>query len=343
MKMEERREYIDELILSYLADGLSEDGLQELKRWMAASAENEKYFFRLKEIWSLAVENGQESFQYDKEKAFQAFKKRVSEVQRRSVGKRKEEKQHALWAWGRYAAVVAVLCVVSYLAYWYGSAKVKADFAEIVVEAPLGSRTKLFLPDGTLVWLNSGSRMTYSQGFGVEDRLVNMMGEGYFEVKPNKELPFEVKTQALRVRVLGTKFNFRDYSEDDEAIVSLLEGKVALDNLIQHDDALSLMPNERVVLDKKSGKMQLGKTVAANSVEWTKGYLFFDEELLSDIVKELERSYNVKIDISNEVLNDYRFYGNFVRRRQSIQEVLEALSATGKIHYKMDKDNIILY
>ena len=79
----------------------------------------------------------------------------------------------------------------------------KDTFADISVEAPLGSKTKLYLPDGTLVWLNAGSRMTYSQGFGVDNRKVELEGEGYFEVKRNEKVPFFVKTKDLQLQVLG--------------------------------------------------------------------------------------------------------------------------------------------
>lgn len=89
--------------------------------------------------------------------------------------------------------------------------------------------------------------------------------------------------------------------------------------------------------------MQLEKALATNASQWKNGYLFFDEELLPDIVKELERSYGVKIQIANDTLKDFRFYGNFVRREQSITEVMEALTATGKMHYKIEDNCITLY
>lgn len=316
--------------------------MKELKQWIAASPENESHFLRQQEIWFSAV-SGKEASIYNKDKAFELFKNRVAEARKTGNEVRKAKRNFRLSAFWQYAAVVAALCLISYFSYWRGGEKVKATFAEIVVEAPLGSRTKLYLPDGTLVWLNAGSRMTYSQGFGVEERKVNLMGEGYFEVERNEELPFQVQTKALRVNVLGTKFNFRDYADDEEAIVSLLEGKVVLNNLMRKEKDLYLDPNDRVVLDKKSGKMQLEKSTPTNATEWTKGYLFFDEELLPDIIKELERSYSVKIDIARDTLREYRFYGNFVRREQSIKEVLDALAATGKMEYKMEGNHITLY
>ena len=152
---------------------------------------------------------------------------------------RQEFRLSALW---RYAAIIAVILAVGCFSYWQGGVNVKDTFADISVEAPLGSRTKLYLPDGTLVWLNAGSRMTYSQGFGVDNRKVELEGEGYFEVQRNEKLPFFVKTKDLQLQVLGTKFNFRDYPEDHEVVVSLLEGKVELNNLLKKRKKLSLHP-----------------------------------------------------------------------------------------------------
>ena len=246
----------------------------------------------------------------------------------------------AMW---RYAAVVAVIIAVGYLSYWRGEVNVKDTFADISVEAPLGSKTKLYLPDGTLVWLNAGSRMTYSQGFGVDNRKVELEGEGYFEVTRNEKIPFYVKTKDLQLRVLGTKFNFRDYPEDHEVVVSLLEGKVELNNMLKSGKEALLAPDERAILNKSNGLMTVESVAASNASQWTDGYLFFDEELLPDIAKELERSYNVKIHIANDSLNNFRFYGNFVRREQNIQEVLDALASTEKIQYKIEERNITIY
>ena len=154
------------------------------------------------------------------------------------------------------------------------------------MEAPLGSRTKLTLPDGTLVWLNAGSRITYSQGFGVGNRKIELIGEGYFEVKRNEEVPFLVKTNSLLVKVLGTKFNFRNYPEDEEVVVNLLEGSVALHNGIKTMQDIYLNPEEKVILNKATGEMIKHRAAVRNSMVWTKDELFFDEELLKDIAKD---------------------------------------------------------
>lgn len=337
--MEEEKIYIDELIADYLTGSLDEKGLAELKAWIAASAENEAYFIRQGEVWFSSVSREAVSI-YDKDKAFETFRERIHSGKKEQKSFRQGFKLSALW---RYAAVVAVIIAVGFLSYWRGEVNVKETFADISVEAPLGSKTKLYLPDGTLVWLNAGSRMTYSQGFGFDNRTVALEGEGYFEVERNEKIPFYVKTKDLQLRVLGTKFNFRDYPEDREVVVSLLEGKVELNNNLKNEKAAFLAPDERAVLNKSNGLLTVESVTASNASQWTDGYLFFDEELLPDIAKELERSYNVKIHIANDSLNSFRFYGNFVRREQNIQEVLDALASTEKMQYKIEERTITIY
>ena len=337
--MEEENKYIDELIANYLTEGLDKNALDELKTWIAASAENQQYFIRQREIWFSAVSREAASV-YDKDKAFENFRNRVESQKEIQSTSRRGFSLSALW---RYAAVVAIIIAVGCISYWQGEVNVKDTFADISVEAPLGSKTKLYLPDGTLVWLNAGSRMTYSQGFGVDNRKVELEGEGYFEVKRNEKIPFFVKTKDLQLQVLGTKFNFRDYPEDHEVVVSLLEGKVGLNNLLREEKEAVLSPDERAVLNKANGLLTVESVTASNASQWTDGYLFFDEELLPDIAKELERSYNVKIHIANDSLKTFRFYGNFVRREQNIQEVLEALASTEKMQYKIEERNITIY
>lgn len=337
--MEEENKHIDELIANYLTESLDKNALDELKTWIAASAENQQYFIRQREIWFSAVSREAASV-YDKDKAFENFRNRVESQKEIQSTSRRGFSLSALW---RYAAVVAIIIAVGCISYWQGEVNVKDTFADISVEAPLGSKTKLYLPDGTLVWLNAGSRMTYSQGFGVDNRKVELEGEGYFEVKRNEKIPFFVKTKDLQLQVLGTKFNFRDYPEDHEVVVSLLEGKVGLNNLLREEKEAVLSPDERAVLNKANGLLTVESVTASNASQWTDGYLFFDEELLPDIAKELERSYNVKIHIANDSLKTFRFYGNFVRREQNIQEVLEVLASTEKMQYKIEERNITIY
>lgn len=287
------------------------------------------------EIWFSAVDEQQLS-RFDKDAAFARFQKRVS------VAQNFQPKRHLRWL--SYAAAVALMVAVSYFSFKGGQSNVESSFGEIVVEAPQGSRTQMTLPDGTKVWLNAGSKISYTQGYSLVNRLVTLVGEGYFEVAHNEQLPFRVSSKDLQVSVLGTKFNFRDYPTDAEAIVSLAEGKVALDDLSHSGkETVYLTPNQRAVMNKQTGKISVEDYTVSNSIQWTNGNLIFDGEPLKDIIKDLERSYNVKITIADKSLLTLRFYGDFIRQEQSLNEVLDALSATGKINYKAEGRNITLY
>jgi ferric-dicitrate binding protein FerR (iron transport regulator) len=129
----------------------------------------------------------------------------------------------------------------------------------------------------------------------------------------------------------------------DETVESIStpvhEGKVALST--QQKETI-LHPDQQALLDKKTGKLLISNTKAAYSAEWTNDRLYFDEALLPDIVKELERSYNIKITIADAALNSVRFYGNFRRREQSIREIMDVLSSTDKMTYIIEGKNIVI-
>lgn len=329
---------IDELIATYLSQGLGSEELAELESWLKASPENQKHFQQMREIWFSTISATEEQ-RYNKEEAYRRFLTRTQQIPLMKNG----TKKHSLHKYMYGAAAVALLCIISFASYWSGSEQVKKQFAEMVVEAPLGSKTKLYLPDGTLVWLNAGSKIIYSQGFGVEERKLKLSGEGYFEVSKNEQLPFEITTKELQLKVLGTKFNFRNYLEDEEISVDLLEGKVCLRNNLKNDAFCYLEPDQKAILNKKNGELHISAVKTQYAAEWTNGFLFFDEDLLPDIAKELERSYNVKIFLENKSLETFRFYGNFVRKEQSIQDILDMLASTGKLQYHINGRNIHLY
>ncbi|MBP3757761.1 MAG: DUF4974 domain-containing protein [Prevotella sp.] len=288
------------------------------------------------EIWFSTVSED-ELAKYDKDAAFATFQQRVRDSQKQP--KAIVSRIH----WLRYAAVVVALAAVGYFSFKGGQSNMESAMGDIVLEAPQGSRSQMTLPDGTKVWLNAGSRISYSQGYSLVNRLVELVGEGYFEVAHNERLPFSVVSDNVQVKVLGTKFNFRDYPTDAEATVSLAEGSVAMNSKKDAGQERLLKPGQRATVDKRTGQINVEEYEVANSSQWTSGKLIFDGEPLQEIVKTLERSYNVKITIADSELLKLHFYGDFLRQEQTLSEVLDALTATGKIRYKRNNQNITLY
>ena len=290
------------------------ESLSDEELWFSASAANDLHT-------------------YDAYAAYRRFKRHTA-APRVSLNRR--------WRWLYGAAAVILLLVVGGVAYYQGGQGVKSGFADIVVEAPPGSSTKLTLPDGSQVWLNAGSRIAYSQGFGLTGRELRFEGEGYFEVRKNDDLPFAVRTADVDVTVVGTRFDFRNYPADEEVIVSLLDGKVAVDNRIRDMETRYLKPSDRMVLNKRTGEMTITTTEVQTAVEWTRGVLYFDEILLPDIVRELKRTYDVEIEIRNGTLETERFYGVFDKRKQDIREILDSFRRTGRLDYVEEKDGTFI-
>lgn len=336
MRTEEKRNEIDKFIASYLSGELDKESFARLKEWSMASETNRRYVRDQLEVWfSAGGTGGVPSF--DQEKAYDLFRQRVSEgVKKRNIHR------HFSWKPFYRVAAVVLLLLLPAAGFWIGKKTVEQGFADMVVEAPLGARTRVYLPDGTLVWLNAGSRIVYSQGFGVDNRRLALEGEGYFEVTRNENSPFIVETKELDLKVLGTKFDFKNYPEDEEVTVNLMEGKVVLENGLKSMPALYLEPDEKLVLNKQTGHIKKWKTKVEYANAWSRNELFFDEELLEDIAKKLMRTYDVEIEVADS-LQGKRFYGCFTITGNTIEKVLQTMASTNRMRYRYEDKKYILY
>lgn len=282
-----------------------------------------------------------ESDKFDIERAYKLFRYRTHLSESYYTSKPRTVRHH------RYSVIAAAalaFIIIVLAAYNQGRETLLKQFGDVVVEAPFGAKTELWLPDSTHIWLNAGSRLAYSQNFGLKERKLQLSGEAFFVVNKRYHQPFDVQTKELSVRVLGTKFNFRNYEDDASASVNLLEGSVALTNKMnEQNDIITLRPKQKAVLDKRRGVIAVSAAKVHSVSEWTEGSIFFDEIPMEDIVRELNRSYNVKIRIMDEELSHTCFYASFNQREQSIDKVLEIFKATHQISYRMQGDEILLY
>lgn len=239
----------------------------------------------------------------------------------------------------RVAAVLLIPLLVSLFLFLRHDKPDQTLFADNVVKVSRGVVSYLHLPDGTQVWLNSGSRLTYSNAFNKEDRNVTLEGEAYFEVTKNPKKPFVVHGKEVAVKVLGTKFDVKSYNEDASVVVTLLEGSVHLSDVTDQSSSLLLKPNERATFIKENSKLTINKVNAKNACGWIHGNLIFDDEEFGQILKCLEREYNITIDVRDREIEQLHFYGKF-RNTQPIEEILNIMTANQKFHYDK-KENVI--
>lgn len=250
----------------------------------------------------------------------------------------KSFKQHILSNTGilRIAAVFLLL-IVSGLSILYINIP-PTPVSDMTVSVEKGQKANVTLPDGSLVWINSDSHLTYGNRFNGKERVIQLKGEGYFEVVPDKQRPFIVETAGLSIQALGTSFDIKAYSDDDYISAVLMTGKVSIKSA--HETQL-LLPNERLVFNKQTGTMQKGEVEDASSYSgWKNNTLSFKSETFENIVKTLERNYNTKIIFESESLKKYRFTGS--PNNTSLESTLQILSLTSPLIYKIQQNLIIL-
>lgn len=203
---------------------------------------------------------------------------------------------------------------------------------------PLGSQTKVVLPDGSTVVLNSGSVLKYPLSYGKKERNVYLVGEGYFEVAKNVEKVFQVYAGGMQVKVTGTIFNVRSYPEDPATEISLINGGV---DVFANNKQVRLKPDEKAIYDRNTGDLYRETTDSYKSSLWTTGKLSFVNASFLDILKDIERKYNIKIHIeSNKVANEY-FTGS-INLTMSLQEVFNFIDVDKKYRFEQSGSVIML-
>jgi len=241
-------------------------------------------------------------------------------------------KNHYIRYYLRIAAIIFFIITTSISSYFIFRENIFSSDRMMSYKTivPQGSQSKIILPDGTLVWLNSGSTLEYKNTYGKKNRDVILTGEGYFEVKKNPSKPFLVHTGNIQVKVLGTIFNVRSYIDEPSEEVDLLEGKINIyfENK-KSSDRLIMKPNEKMIYNKKSNSIHTCKVIASRSALWTTGKLSFVDASLEEIAKNLERRYDVKIIIRSSTVKDELFSGS-LDLNQPIDKVLEYIDVDKK-------------
>ena len=330
-------EHIDNYIQAFLNGSLDAKSQVVLRQWIKEKPENRDYFQSMVSVWkAVGITSNVEGF--DVTGAIDQFNEKTKPINRIDFYRR--TLRFAV------AAIILLLGGISSLFVLWQSERIVSnvgeEYKEYVVEVPNGAKSKIIFPDGSVVWLNAGSKVKYDSNFAKTSRNIELMGEGYFEVSKNKRLPFVVNTGKLSVKVLGTKFNLKSYEEDSEVKVTLKEGAVEVDNYLTDAAPIELKPNHRFTFKKANLCFRVDSVDARHIDNWRNGIMTFDKVPLEEIVKELSRIYKIRIDIKNDNLKKIVYYSDF-QENTSIEKVLEILSSGNKFRYKVKPREIQIF
>jgi len=207
------------------------------------------------------------------------------------------------------------------------------------ISTPNGGQYQVTLPDGTKVWLNAASSISFPISFtGSQNREVNLKGEAYFEVTKDKKHPFVVKTANQLVQVLGTHFNINAYGDEPGTITTLLEGAVK----VSSRDGIAmatLVPNQQSALN--GDNLGVKDVVAEDAIAWKEGYFRFDNEPLEEALKKIGRWYNVKIIYKDDEIKSKTTYGT-MSRFSNISDVIKLLELTKAARFEISDNKIIV-
>lgn len=195
------------------------------------------------------------------------------------------------------------------------------------IKAAFGTQARVELADGTVVFLNSGSKLRFPQTFDhQEQRKVLLDGEGYFSVTKNPDHPFVVQVHQLNIKVLGTTFNVEAYNDNPRVNIVLVEGSVMIQSK-RNKDLLQLVPNEVATLNKMNNKLfKMNVADLYKYTAWINGRIVFYDDPIEIVVNKLAKWYNVDIVIADKRLENYRFTGTFID--ESLEQILNILSLT---------------
>jgi ferric-dicitrate binding protein FerR (iron transport regulator) len=223
-----------------------------------------------------------------------------------------------------------------------------------------GSKSSIKLPDGTIVRLNTDSRLTYLNFTAGKNREVTLIGEAYFDVAHDSSRPFIIHTGKINIKVLGTSFNVRNYPQDKELETSLIKGKIEVSLDSRPEDIIILKPTEKLIIAKEQDELSAA-TKVTNSIDnkvvltsitylrhdslvaetsWLNDKLVFVNQPLDKIAMELERKYAITINFKDEKVKKYRYTGVF--ENVSLEKVFQLIKYSKNINYKIDDKNIVI-
>lgn len=309
---------IRDLLFKFFDGQTIVDEEQKIKQWLEESNENRKLFIQERKIYDAILLS--------------------AEARNAQIGPKSGTAIKMLPRLNKLLRVASVVLITLSVSWFYSYLQSNNNLQTIAV--PTGHRANIILPDGTSVWLNSRTTMTYPLAFNKKSRDVEINGEAYFEVARKKRHPFRVKTPKGVIEVLGTKFNVVDYSDHEVFETALMEGSVKLHTINNPDNVVILSPGNMSFL--QNGHLEGPyKYDDYGQYRWREGLICFKDASFPTIMKSFETRYSIRIQIENLSYQDLYFTGKF-RQEDGVDYALRVLQKDIGFKYERDDDTKII-
>ncbi|OEK00570.1 hypothetical protein BFP97_03185 [Roseivirga sp. 4D4] len=336
------------LIYHFLKEDCSPEELDQLHEWLISDLDEETTNELLKSLWKKThdgniheIDESELTARIRKEIAANNGFERTKPTKKRIIVRNRRNNS--------WVIITAILLLVITAGYFITSNNQAADPTPILAEqieknTPRGHRSTINLRDGSKVILNSETKITYDENFGIDNRRIHLEGEAFFEVARDEDLPFVVISKNLITRALGTSFNVRDYGDEDSASIALATGKVKVKRSQNPTNKFKIFlnPNEQVVLNKASQKWSKSTFRPERVLSWKDNSLNFKEMSLARIIKTLERWYDVNIEVKGQGIEKLTYEGTGSFEKQSLENILNTLGYTMGFESTINEKQIMI-
>ncbi len=337
-----------EILAKFLSGECTEEEKKNVKNWLANNSDNQEIFESVKKLWITANEKSDPS---DVNKLWGELAQKagipLQEENQLTYESESDQKNWLIKFWYsgnkilRYAAAIILIGLISYSVYLIiKPGEIEHDITYKLLSVNAGKQSSITLSDGTIITLDSGSKLYYPEEFSASARKVKLNGEAYFEVTSNIEIPFKVETNKALITVLGTKFNIRSWNEKVIVQVDVIQGKVSLS---QEDNT-----SNRVVIEKGYGsELNSDGTISTpHSVDiektllWLKGEMYLDNVSVRETIAQIERWYDVKIIIADKTVLNEKITVHI--NKKSLKKNLELLTQLIDSHFKISDHEVFI-
>jgi len=331
-----------ELIAKQLKGEATPEEHMLIDDWINESQEHKEIARQFEIVWNKTKIN------YSAKNSDQVFDKIMLKINQENQRNRyvSQAAEHTnRWRTFSYGTAAAMVIIVAATILIFShkenrSATPLPEASQISKALPKGQKMKIFLPDGSVVWLNAESEITYPDRFDESNRLVALKGEAYFDVASDATKPFIVQTHGLEVVVLGTTFNVRSYLDEKTTEVALESGKVLINLNSQNLGKYILTPGEGMEYDASDDSIKQFEVDHKTAFSWKDGVIYFNDASFNEVISRLSRWYGVEFTVENYHRQKWVYSGEF--KDENLNNILLAMSFTKGFEYQIDQNMVYI-